>query len=164
MRRRAASGNHVRAQGESAGIERSGVAWLGRQPARTDRSCSIDLSITHSERAIAARLPTISPWRQFPEAGGLFSYGANLPEMFRRVAEVVGRILKGAKPSDMSAMEKVDRQLRVELRRSLDRQGSAYSVEILRFELTVRPSDRTELVVMGGSSEADEVYSPPICP
>lgn len=54
-----------------------------------------------AELATPARLPTISPWRQLPEAGGLLSYGANLREMFRRVAEVLDRILKGAKPADI---------------------------------------------------------------
>jgi ABC-type uncharacterized transport system substrate-binding protein len=54
-----------------------------------------------AELATAARLPTISPWRELPEAGGLLSYGANLRGMFRRVAEVLDRILKGAKPSDI---------------------------------------------------------------
>lgn len=44
-----------------------------------------------AELATSARLPTISPWRQLPEAGGLLSYGANLREMFRRVAEVLDR-------------------------------------------------------------------------
>lgn len=54
-----------------------------------------------AELATSARLPTISPWRQLPEAGGLLSYGANLREMFRRVAGILDRILKGAKPSDI---------------------------------------------------------------
>lgn len=54
-----------------------------------------------AELATSSRLATISPWRQLPEAGGLLSYGANLREMFRRVAEILDRILKGAKPSDI---------------------------------------------------------------
>ena len=54
-----------------------------------------------AELATAARLPTISPWREFPEAGGLLSDGANLRGMFRRVAEVLDHILKGTKPSDI---------------------------------------------------------------
>ncbi len=54
-----------------------------------------------AELAIAERLPTISPWRQFPQAGGLLSYGANLREMFRRAAEVLDQVLKGSKPSDI---------------------------------------------------------------
>jgi len=52
-----------------------------------------------SDLAMGVRLPTISAWRQLPEAGGLLSYGPNLQEMFRRAAVVVDRILKGAKPS-----------------------------------------------------------------
>jgi putative ABC transport system substrate-binding protein len=53
------------------------------------------------ELATKARLPVIAPWRQFPEAGGLMSYGADIPEMFRRAAAYVDRILKGARPADL---------------------------------------------------------------
>src|SRR5262249_56448491 len=48
--------------------------------------------------ATAGRLPTISAWRQLPEAGGLLSYGANIRAMFRRAADIADKILKGAKP------------------------------------------------------------------
>jgi putative tryptophan/tyrosine transport system substrate-binding protein len=53
------------------------------------------------ELAAQARLPVIAPWRQFPEAGGLMSYGPDIPEMFRRAAAYVDRILKGAKAADL---------------------------------------------------------------
>ena len=52
-----------------------------------------------AELAIRARLPTVSPWRQLPEAGGLLSYGANIRTMFRRAADIADKILKGAKPT-----------------------------------------------------------------
>src|SRR5262249_13329377 len=51
--------------------------------------------------ATRARLPAISAWRQLPDSGGLLSYGADIPEMFRRAATYVDRILKGAKPADL---------------------------------------------------------------
>ena len=52
-----------------------------------------------AELAIRARLPTVSAWRQLPEAGGLLSYGANIRAMFRRAADIADKILKGAKPT-----------------------------------------------------------------
>jgi putative ABC transport system substrate-binding protein len=39
--------------------------------------------------------------REYVEAGGLMSYGPNLPDQFRRVADIVDKILRGAKPSDI---------------------------------------------------------------
>jgi putative ABC transport system substrate-binding protein len=53
--------------------------------------------------ALAAqrRLPAIYSFRQFPDAGGFMSYGANVNEIHRRSAGFVDRILKGARPADM---------------------------------------------------------------
>ncbi len=47
------------------------------------------------------RLPTIFPSTSFVEAGGLMSYGPDLPEIDRRTAEIIGKILKGARPGDI---------------------------------------------------------------
>jgi len=49
----------------------------------------------------AARLPTIYASREGVVAGGLMSYGANVPSMFRRSAELVDKILRGATPGDL---------------------------------------------------------------
>jgi putative ABC transport system substrate-binding protein len=51
--------------------------------------------------ALGARLPTIYSFREYVEAGGLISYGPNLPDLFRRAADFVDKILRGAKPGDI---------------------------------------------------------------
>ncbi len=49
-------------------------------------------------------LPTIYSQSRFVKEGGLMSYGANLPDMFRRTATYVDKILKGAKPADLPVL------------------------------------------------------------
>jgi len=51
--------------------------------------------------AVRARLPTIYGVRDFVQAGGLMSYAPNLPNQFRRAADFVDKILRGAKPDDI---------------------------------------------------------------
>jgi len=51
-----------------------------------------------STLALGARLPTLSGIREYVEAGGLMSYGPNFPDLFRRAAEYVDKILRGANP------------------------------------------------------------------
>jgi putative ABC transport system substrate-binding protein len=51
--------------------------------------------------ALAARLPTVSVLREYVEAGALMSYGPHFPDLFRRAAEYVDKVLRGAKPSDL---------------------------------------------------------------
>jgi len=51
--------------------------------------------------ALATRLPTMHGSREGVEAAGLMSYGPNLPDLFRRAAEFVDKILRGAKPADI---------------------------------------------------------------
>jgi len=48
-----------------------------------------------------SRLPTISLFTTFPESGGLMAYGPSVPEMSRRAAICVDRILRGSKPSEL---------------------------------------------------------------
>jgi putative ABC transport system substrate-binding protein len=47
------------------------------------------------------RLPAIYAWREAVDAGGLASYATNFPEMYRRAAGYVDKILKGARPADL---------------------------------------------------------------
>jgi len=51
--------------------------------------------------ALGARLPTLHGIRAYVEAEGLMSYGPNSPDLFRRSADIVDKILRGAKPSDI---------------------------------------------------------------
>ena len=51
--------------------------------------------------ALGARLPTMHGYREYVEAAGLMSYGANLPDLYRRSADYVDKILRGANPGDM---------------------------------------------------------------
>ena len=51
--------------------------------------------------AQGARLPTMYSQREYVEAGGLLSYGANISDLFRRSADYVDKILRGAKPADL---------------------------------------------------------------
>ena len=53
------------------------------------------------ELAIAHRLPTMFQIRDYTEAGGLMSYGADLADLYLRAAILVDKILKGAKPGDI---------------------------------------------------------------
>jgi putative tryptophan/tyrosine transport system substrate-binding protein len=51
--------------------------------------------------ALAARLPTMHANREYVETKGLISYGPNFPALWRRAAEMVDKILRGAKPADI---------------------------------------------------------------
>ena len=67
--------------------------------------CTEPLVFTNRARisilAAAARLPTIFGTREYVEAGGLISYGTNVPDLFRRAGEFVDKILRGTKPGDL---------------------------------------------------------------
>ena len=55
-----------------------------------------------AQLAASARLPAMYAFREIPDAGGLMSYGPNIPDMWRQSADYVVRILRGAKPADMA--------------------------------------------------------------
>ena len=67
--------------------------------------CTDPLVITNRARiqtsAMGARLPTVYNSREYVETGGLMSYGPNFLDQWRRTAEIVDKILRGAKPSDI---------------------------------------------------------------
>ena len=74
---------------------RAGALYVVTHPLMNANRARINTSV-HS-----ARLPTMAGFREFVEAGGLVSYGANFPDLFRRAAEIVDKILHGTKPGDI---------------------------------------------------------------
>ena len=68
---------------------------------------ALDDPLTHNYRlrvtalAASSRLPAMYGVREFPDVGGLMSYGADVALVFGRAAPFVDKILKGAKPADL---------------------------------------------------------------
>jgi putative ABC transport system substrate-binding protein len=69
-----------------------------------------------TELAARYRLPAIYPLRQFATAGGLISYGPDVPDQFRRAATYVDRILRGEKPADLPVQEPTKFELVINLK------------------------------------------------
>jgi putative ABC transport system substrate-binding protein len=66
--------------------------------------------------AVQNRVPAIFGFREFPAAGGLMSYGADLADQHRTIGGYVGRILKGEKPADLPVQQSIKVQLVVNLK------------------------------------------------
>jgi putative ABC transport system substrate-binding protein len=66
--------------------------------------------------ALDARLPTMHGQRGFVETGGLVSYGADFPDLWRRAAELVDKVLRGAKPADIPVEQPVKFELVINLK------------------------------------------------
>jgi len=66
--------------------------------------------------ASTARIPTIHELARWPEASALISYGPDLQDLFRRAAQYVARILKGAKPADLPVEQPTKFELVINLK------------------------------------------------
>jgi putative ABC transport system substrate-binding protein len=66
--------------------------------------------------ALGARLPTICSIRDYVQAGGLMSYGPNVPALFRRTADLIDKILHGTKPGDIPVEQPTKFELVINLK------------------------------------------------
>src|SRR5262245_42453943 len=78
------------------------------------------LTFTYRSRvtalAASSRLPVMYAYREFPDAGGLMSYGPSAIFLFRRAATYVDKILKGAKPADLPVEQPTKFELVIDVR------------------------------------------------
>ena len=68
------------------------------------------------QHAAQRRVPTMYPWREAVEAGGLVSYATDLHDMYRRTAAYVDKILRGAKPADLPVEQPTKFELALNLK------------------------------------------------
>ena len=80
---------------------REAATWRGRALIVVGDSLTLFHRARIVELAARHQLPAMYGFREFVDAGGLMGYGANLPDMYRRGATYVDKILKGAKPGDL---------------------------------------------------------------
>jgi len=97
-------------------------AFSGMSRARAGALTVLSGNMFFSERkqlvdlAAKNRLPTVFPFREFVDAGGLMAYGPDLADLFRRAATYVDKILKGANPGDLPVEQPTKFELVINLK------------------------------------------------
>jgi putative ABC transport system substrate-binding protein len=92
---------------EAAVPEAFDAGFMAMKQARAEALFIVDLPLFARNRdrlmalALQHRLPTISGWRLYAEAGSLIAYGASVPDLCRRSTGHIDKILKGAKPGEL---------------------------------------------------------------
>ena len=95
---------------DAAIAQRAGALLVGIEAVtQANRRLIADLAAKH-------RLPAIYPSREFVDAGGLISYGASYPDLYRRAATLVDKILRGANPGDLPVEQPTKFELIINLK------------------------------------------------
>jgi putative tryptophan/tyrosine transport system substrate-binding protein len=98
------------------------TAFRAASKGRADAVLVLQSAVFNPERkqiadlAAKNRLPAIYPQTQYTEAGGLMYYGANTPDLYRRAATYVDKILKGTKPADLPVEQPTKFELVINLK------------------------------------------------
>jgi putative ABC transport system substrate-binding protein len=87
-----------------AAVTGGGIIVMSDPFTLVHRTVIISLAARH-------RIPTVYPYRYFAADGGLLSYGVDAPDLFRRSASYVDRILNGTKPSDLPVQQPIKFEL-----------------------------------------------------
>jgi len=91
--------------------ERMGAVLVQRDALVIERNSATVVAL-----AAQRRLPAMYSFREFPDSGGLMSYGANVNDIHRRSAAFVNKILKGAKPGDLPVEQPTKFELVINLK------------------------------------------------
>jgi putative tryptophan/tyrosine transport system substrate-binding protein len=104
---------------DAADIEQR-IAAFAREPNGALVVLPSPVTIEHRQSIIAAaarqRLPAVYPYRLFTANGGLMSYGVDVPDLYRRAASYVDRILRGAKVAELPVQQPTKYELTINLK------------------------------------------------
>jgi putative ABC transport system substrate-binding protein len=98
------------------------AAFVAMKRARADAVMVLETTAFFADRrriadlAVMHRLPMAAQAKEFAEAGALVSYGTDYPDLFRRAATFVDKILKGAKPADLPVEQPTKFELVINLK------------------------------------------------
>jgi putative ABC transport system substrate-binding protein len=122
LRERARTGGVTLLPFEARNVADLDRAFTAIVDARADAAITFSDTLTYNsanqvaELAARNRLPLMSPFHEVASAGGLMSYGPSVPDLFRRAAGYVDKILRGAKPADLPVEQPTKFELVINLK------------------------------------------------